>query len=280
MLETKKYSRTSKGRRRGLHRERRLKLLSEFEPNCLTTDAPIGKYFVDGVAQELLTSDVTAAGTDGSIKFVKRMREEVNRAAEFAIASAKNHYFRGPGKLHETKGFFEDLQQIHKRIQRNNHLSAFDIFLSTKPGLTLDLMEPLRTTLQNTGNIIQGCLERHKPVGEGGNNDWLTHEFIQGIFDLWCNYLRIEVFSDEPQFFIRLIAAAWLDVGLPNGEEEEDDGRCLEEWLADRVRNQFPAGVPRARADMQASAYWKGMLRASWYRNFPFRGRRNLPAEK
>lgn len=276
MLETKKYSITSKDKRRGRYREKRL---SKFEPNWLTTDAPIGKYLVDGVAQELFASDTTAASTDSSIKLVKRMREEVNRAVEFAIASAKNHYFRGPGKLHETKSFFDDLREIQSLIQQHNNLNSFDIFLSTKPGLTLDLAGPLRAALQNADSLIQECLERHKPVGEGGNNDWLTQEFIQRIFDLWCNYLRVEIFSDEPQFFVRLIEAAWLDVGLPSGEED-DDGRCLKEWLAERLRNQFPAGVPRARADMQASAYWKGMLRAGWYRNFPFHGRRDLPAEK
>jgi hypothetical protein len=282
MLQTKKYNRTSKGGRRGLYREKRLKLLSKFEPNWLTTDAPIGKYLVDGVAQELLKSDVNATNTKENIKFVKRMREEINRAAEYALRSAKNHHLYGPRQLLETKRFFGDLREIQERINQNNDLSSFWIFLTTKPPIISEAIEHLRANLRDTGNLIKECLDRHKPVGEGGNTDWFTHEFIRTIFDLWCNYWRIEMFSGESKLFMRLIAAAWQDLGFPNGEEDEEewDEQCLKGWLAGRVGTQFPAGVPRARADMQASAYWKGMLRASWYRNFPYRSRRDLPAEK
>jgi hypothetical protein len=46
----------------------------------------------------------------------------------------------------------------------------------------------------------------------------------------------------KSRIFIRLIAAAWHDVGFPTMAE---DGRCLEDWLADRVRKQFPKGFPR-----------------------------------
>ena len=111
MLQTKKYNRTSKGGRRGLHRERRLKLLSKFESNWLTTDAPIGKYLVDGVAQELLKSGMTAAGTDENIKFVERMRREISQAAEYSILSARARLVRGPERRRKVKRFFEDLRQ-------------------------------------------------------------------------------------------------------------------------------------------------------------------------
>jgi hypothetical protein len=46
----------------------------------------------------------------------------------------------------------------------------------------------------------------------------------------------------------KFVAAAWRDVGFPT---EEQDGRCLEEWLADRVRRDFPEKTPKARKERQ-----------------------------
>ncbi|HZL70396.1 MAG TPA: hypothetical protein VFC29_24045 [Candidatus Limnocylindrales bacterium] len=247
MLQTKKYNRTSKGGRRGLHRERRLKLLSKFEPNWLTTDAPIGKYLVDGVAQELLKSGMTAAGADENIKFVERMRREISKAAEYSMLWARAHLVRGPERLRKAKRFFEDLRQIQFLINRNVDVTPWDLLYATKMTESMSEDEFLLDTLQDTGGLIEDCLEGRKPVGEGGNYDWLTHLFIQNIFDLWCRYISVEVFPDENRHFIRLIAAAWQDVGLPT----EEDRRCLEDWLADRVRKQFHEGIHSARVSCE-----------------------------
>src|SRR5262245_41359681 len=58
-------------RRRGKHREKRLKML-EAEPHWLANDAPYGKYHVDAVALELFLRGAAASnhGEDGFVRLV------------------------------------------------------------------------------------------------------------------------------------------------------------------------------------------------------------------
>src|SRR5262249_19531591 len=82
---------------------------------------------------------------------------------------------------------------------------------------------------------------------ESGNYDWLTRCFIDEVFELWCRYVRVDL-NNEARVFNKLLAAAWRDVRFPT---EEEDGRCLEEWLADRVRKHFSDGIHNSRVSQQ-----------------------------
>jgi hypothetical protein len=67
------------------------------------------------------------------------------------------------------------------------------------------------------------------------------------VFELWCRYVRVDL-NNEAQVFNKLLAAAWRDTRFPT---EEEDGRRLEEWLADRVRKRFLEGIHNSRVSQQ-----------------------------
>ena len=113
-----------------------------------------------------------------------------------------------------------------------------------------DSTEALLSILELADLAIQDYLESYQALGgEGGNHDWLTRCFIDELFELWCRYLCVDL-CDEARVFNKLLVAAWRDVQFPT---QEEDGRRLEDWLAERVRKNkhFRDGVPAARRDRQ-----------------------------
>ena len=102
--------------------------------------------------------------------------------------------------------------------------------------------------------------------GQSGNHDPLTRTFIAEIFDLWLSLVPVEGFRDvegfrgDDRLFKRLLTAAWRDLRLPT---KDHNGQRLEEWLADRVRKQFPEGILNTRMDRQRYESWKLGLRSS-----------------
>jgi hypothetical protein len=237
----------AKGRRRGKHREKRLKML-EAKPHRLAGEAPVGEYLVDAVALELFFRGASAS-TRGEGKFVRLVREDVSLAAKFAAMSAKIHLRWRPKKLHLTKRFFEDLRHIQKRIRRNKGLSPLDLQTSLNQiSIPNVRAEALQSTLGLADIAIRDYLERYRTSSsEPGNYDWLTRRFIDELFELWCGYVRVEL-SNEAKVFNKLLAAAWRDVRFPTREQ---DGQRLEDWLADRVRKHFSDEICSSRRDRQ-----------------------------
>jgi hypothetical protein len=242
--------RAARGRRRGTHREKRLKMLKA-KPHWLASEAPVGEYLVDKVAVELLLRGATLS-TCGEDEFVPLFREDVNAAASLAMQFTRVRQVWRPEKLQLTNRFFDDLQAIQYRIKRNEGLSKDDLLVSRNPISIRKLRSQdatdLQTALQLAAKAIEDYLETYLPNNKrGGNYDWLTRYFIDEFFELWCRHVQVELY-DEARVFNKLLAAAWRDVGFPT---EEPDGRCLEEWLADRVRKDFPEKTPKARKERQ-----------------------------
>lgn len=240
----------ARGRRRGKHRDNRLKML-EAEPHWLASEAPVGEYFVDKVALELLLRGATLS-TYGEDEFVRLFREDVSAAAPLARQFTRVRLFWRPEKLHLTNRFFDDLRAIRSRIKRNEGLHKDELLVSRNRISIRKLRSQdatdLQTALRLAAKAIESYLESHRPdTKRGGNYDWLTRYFINEFFELWCRHVQVELY-DEARVFNKLLAAAWRDVGFPT---EEPDGRCLEEWLADRVRKDFPEKIPKARKERQ-----------------------------
>src|SRR5262245_21534749 len=234
--------------RRGTHREKRLKML-EAKPHWLANDAPHGEYLVDTVASELFLrgAAVSNHGEDG---FVRLVREDVSLAAQYAVISARIHLVRQPEKTRQTKRLFDDLRHILLRLNRNKDLSLTDLRTYTRPNLGT-LMRPdqerLLSLLQLSENEIRHYLVSYRVCSKGGNKDRLTGQFIDEIFELWCRYVRVDLY-DEARVFKKLLVAAWRDVQFPT---QEHSGQRLEDWLADRVRKHFSNGVVSSRRDQQ-----------------------------
>ena len=216
-------------RRRGRHREQRLKMLAA-KPQWLANDAPYGEYLVDTVALELFLRGA-ALSTYGEDEFVRRL-----------------HWW--PGKLLLTR-LFEDIQHIRSRIRRIEGLDPGEIRTFLEPISIRKVrdqdVEALRSSMRDLDGAIRDFLESYRPHSPGGNYDWLTRNFIDECFELWCRYVQVELY-DEARVFNKLLAAAWRDVGFPTREQ---DGQRLEDRLADRVRKHFSDGVCSSRRDRQ-----------------------------
>ena len=242
-------------KKRGRHRAKRKKQAA-IEPKRLAEDAPLGTYLIDDVAIEIFLSG-GAPGATGN-EFVSLVRHEIWLVAQFAQMSAANQFVREPQRRRKTKRFFDDLSVIRSRIERNKKdLHRVDLVLSTAPRyprpplkqkLEGDEIDGLLAVLQDASERIEDYLERHKLDVRGGNYDYRTRTFIEDVFDLWCDWYSGEASREESRLFIRLLSAAWRDVGFP---ADEEDGRCLEDWFADRVRKRFDAGISSARISRQ-----------------------------
>jgi len=246
----------ARGRRRGTHREKRREIL-KVKPHWLAREAPEGEYLVDAVAVELFLGEGVSLATQFAARdeFVKIVREDVSLAAQFAAMRARIHLVRRPEVQRLAKRYFSDLREIAARIKRNEGLNPTDLLVSTTPNPNSPRHEGpkrLQTVLRLTLNEIRHYLGRYRVRNESGNYDWFTRCFIDEVFELWCRYVRVDL-NDEARVFNKLLAAAWRDVQFPT---EEEDGRRLEDWLADRVRKHFSDGVCSARRDHQELALY------------------------
>lgn len=241
--------------RSGPHRQQRLKT-QNIEPVWIREDAPIGKYLVDGVAQELMLAGVIGTGSDGK-SLIPLVRDKVWLAAAYAAMRARNYLVNNPKRRRLMKRLFEDLRYIEKRIERNSDLRRIDFVLytwdarwRTRLPNQRDHHEDLLTTLEHTGNVIRDYLSTHSlKKARGGNHDPLTGQFIDDIFDLWCDDLDVGDLPRESLMFHRLVVAGWQDVGFPTNDK---DGQSLEIRLGDRIRKRFHNGdITRAREDQQ-----------------------------
>jgi hypothetical protein len=242
-------------RRRGRHREQRLKILAT-EPQWLANDAPYGEYRVDFVAMELFLR-CAGLSTYGEDEFVRLVREGVSGAASLAMMFARRRLRWRPEKLLLTSRLFEDVRHIQSRIRRSQGLDPGEIRRLLKP-ISIrkvryqDVVEPLWSSMRKLDGAIRDFLETYRSHSKGGNYDWLTRNFIDECFELWCRYVQVE-FNNEAQVFNKFVAAAWRDVNFPTSEQ---DGRCLEEWLADRVRKHFHDKICNARREQQELNQW------------------------
>jgi hypothetical protein len=223
----------------------------EAKPHWLANDAPYGEYLVDIVAMELFLRGATLS-TYGEDEFVRLFREDISAAASLARQFTRVRLIWRPEKLHLTNRFFDDLRAIRSRIKQNEGLHKDELLVSRKRISIRKLRSQdatdLQTALRLAAKAIEDYLESYLPdTKRGGNYDWLTHYFIDECFELWCRYVQVEL-NNEAQVFNKFVAAAWRDVGFST---EEPDGRCLEEWLADRVRKHFVDGVCNARRERQ-----------------------------
>jgi hypothetical protein len=246
MPTTQKPS-AARGGRRGKHRKNRLKML-EAKPHWLASDAPYGEYLVDTIALELFRGAAVSHRDEGG--FVRLVREDINLAAQFAALRARIRLRWRPEKLRLARQLFKDLFHIQQRIQRNKGLDRTTLLTVIDPISKVkgrDLVGALLSSLGLAEVAIQEFLDTYKPLGEGGNYDWLTRAFVDEIFEVWCRYVQVDL-NDEVNVFNKLVAAAWRDVGFPT---KDKDGQRLEDWLADRVRKDFPEKTPKARKERQ-----------------------------
>jgi hypothetical protein len=237
----------ARGGRRGKHRKNRLKML-DAKPQWLAKDAPYGEYLVDFVAMELLLRGAAVPHRDED-GFVRLVREDISLAAQFAALQARIRLRWRPEKLRLARQLFNDLFHIQQRIQRNKGLDRTTLLTVIDPISKVkgrDLVGALLSSLGLAEVAIQEFLDAYKPLGEGGNYDWLTRAFIDEIFQVWCRHVQVDL-NDEADVFNKLVAAAWRDVGFPT---KDKDGHRLEDWLADRVRH-LPEKIPKARKERQ-----------------------------
>lgn len=231
----------------------------EAKPHWLAKDAPYGEYIVDSLAMELFLRNAGLSTSYGEDEFVRLVREDVSLAAHYALMSARIHLVQRPEKKPQIKRLFDDLPQILFLLDRNKDLDPTDLLVYTIPN---PLMRPdherLLSVLQRDENEIRHYLASCRVRSEGGNKDRLTGQFIDEIFELWCRCVRVDLY-DETQVFNKLLVAAWRDVGFPT---EEQDGRCLKEWLKERVRKHFSDGVCNARIERQELNLWLERIRA------------------
>jgi hypothetical protein len=228
----------------------------EAKPHWLASEARVGEYRVDTVALELLLRGA-ALSTCGEDEFVRLFREDVSAAASLARQFARVRLVWRPENLHLTNRFFDDLRAIQYRIKRNEGLSKDDLLVSRNPISLRKLRSQdatdLQTALRLAAKAIEDYLESYLPdTKRGGNYDWQTRCFIDELFELWCRCVRVDLY-DEAQVFNKLLAAAWRDVQFPT---QEKDGRCLEDWLAGRVRKHFHDGICNKRRERQELNLW------------------------
>jgi hypothetical protein len=241
----------------------------------LSDDAPLGAYLVDTVAQELFavadkgTSPLEALShlelepfiqylpsiQDSPTAFARLIRQRISFSANYSLMVARNYFVNNPRYLHLTRRFFRDLSKIQVLIHRNKSLDPLGLSLSTKLAQssrsqtrTDQIEHKLQSALQLVNKLIGEYLLRYKPKGKPGNHDPFTQGFIDEIFELWCDHVWVEPLPRENRLFIRLIAAAWLDLGLPTKDHK---GVRLEDWLNDRVRKRFPNGIHSSRLSRQ-----------------------------
>jgi hypothetical protein len=193
----------ARGRRRGKHREKRLKMLKA-KPQWLANDAPYGEYLVDTVALELFLRGA-ALSTYGEDEFVRLVREGVSRAASLAKMFTRLRLHWRPEKSLLTRRLFEDVQYIQSRIRRNEGLDPGDIRTFLKP-ISIrkvrdqDVVEALWSSMLDLDGAIRDFLKTYRPHSQGGNYDWLTRNFIDECFELWNRYVQVEL-NNEAQVF-------------------------------------------------------------------------------
>jgi hypothetical protein len=240
-------------------------------------DAPLGTYHIDELADELLALGFTP---NDRAKLIATIRLEIYFAADIAVVQYKNDRYSEPLRFRKIKRFFRDTAQIEKLIRRNEGLDITDIVLATtrldlsrdsvewmserlnaiisagekflgerRPSRTLKEIEDLLVALSTTAEAIKKFQENNRPTGNPGNRDPLTQQFIDGIFEYWCEHLSIGGNPDEDKLFLRFLSAAWRDVQFPTKDHK---GQPLEDWLADRVRKRFREGVCAARLQNQS----------------------------
>jgi hypothetical protein len=223
----------------------------DVKPHWLANNAPLGEYLVDFVAMELFLR-CSGPSHYSEDEFVRLFREDVSIAASLATMFTRVRLVWRPEKLHLTNRFFDDIRDIHSLIKRNEGLSKDETLDSLNP-ISIGKWRSVNKTdlqivLRVAAKAIEDYLESYvSHTNEGGNYDWPTRYFIDEFFELWCRYVRCDL-NNEAQVFNKLLAAAWRDVKFPTREQ---DGQCLEEWLADRVRKHFRDGVCSSRSDRQ-----------------------------
>jgi len=232
------------------------------EAAWLAEDAAIGTYFIDSVAEELF-----AAGAKGesATKFVRTLRHEMSLASRFAVMTAENHFVNEPRWRALTKRLFGDLAKIQKLIERNANLDRMNIFLTTKrnrgrpPPLRdePDEIDNLLAALQRMRDVTKDFFSTRTLQGRPGNYDPLTRGFIYEVFEVWSKVLWVAGSNEEDHLFLRLLVAAWRDFEFPTREQH---GQRLEDWLADRLRKQFPEGICSARLSGQDEALYNAWM--------------------
>jgi hypothetical protein len=259
----------------GSSSRRRHSLEHELPPHIkwLSDDAPLGAYLVDTVAQGLFEVKGTsvletlshlevepfiqhlASSQDSPIAFARLIRQRISFSANYSVMVARNYFVNNPRRLHLTRRFFGDLPKIRVLIDRNKSLNPLALFLSTTKLVQLsrsqsgtDQIKHLQSALQLVSKLIGEYLLSYKPQGKPGNHDPFARAFIDEIFELWCDHVWVEPLPSENRLFIRLIAAAWLDLRLPTKDHK---GVRLEDWLNDRVRKRFPDGIHSSRLSRQ-----------------------------
>jgi hypothetical protein len=257
-------------------RRRRLSL-DDLPPHIkyLSEDAPLGAYLVDTVAQEFFA--VADNGTYPPLEtwshlevepfkqhvpsflysptaFARLIRQRICFSAHYSVMVTRNYFVNNPRDLDLTKSFFSDLSKIQLLIDQNKSFDPRALFPSIKlvqPSRSqmggIVQIENLQSALQHVSKLI-GDLLRYKPQGKPGHHDPFTRAFIDEIFELWCDHVWVEPWPHENRLFIRLIAAAWLDLRLPT---QDHTGVRLEDWLNDRVRKQFSDGIHSSRLSRQ-----------------------------
>jgi hypothetical protein len=101
-------------------------------------------------------------------------------------------------------------------------------------------------------DAISYYLKIRKVCKAGGNHDVVTQWFVFELFEIWRRLLFVRKTANETEMFERFIWAAWQDVGFPT---EDDEGRSVKAWLADRLRKQFPKGLSRSPKDLAEAEY-------------------------
>jgi hypothetical protein len=225
---------------------------SEKGARPLVEDASVGTYLIDDVARELFS--FAATGPLSKTEFIKLMRHKIDFAAQFAAMAAKNQFVRQPKRRRLTRRFFDDLGVIRSRIDRNRNLELTDLLLSIFPTgrSPRDAPRRLQAALQHTSELIRDFLQSNKRDPGGGNHDYFTRTFIDEIFEYWCEFYVAAASKDEFGRFIKLLSAAWRDVDF---RRDDEDGRDLEQWLAERVRKQFVDGISETRVSRQEFQY-------------------------
>ena len=192
--------------------------------------------------------------------------EQVRKAASTAILmsvlSANSVLVSKPRYMGQAKRYFEDLDLILHLIDRNKHLdisgTSFSLRLVPDPAAiwyvdppdVQDFTRNIQSSLQQIMEEIEcyvGCFQPIRPESLR-NLDPLSHFFIENMLYVWFTFRGFPTeWWDRPlsrlprpdrRAFVRLLAAAWRDAGLPLTTSRGSSREPLEAWFSDRIRKQ------------------------------------------
>jgi hypothetical protein len=175
---------------------------------------------------------------------VEAIRAEVNRAAQIAEVRARTE----SSDLREARAHAEQLLKLLEIVERDAAkcfpagdagAAAADLSLGfVKTADAISVVQPLVEIIGNIDSLRTWGTELQKRASiapsPASHSDPLARYFIQAMRVAYLARRKKQPPRGRSGPFIRLLAAAWLDLGFPRPPASKDD---LEGWLGQKVQD-------------------------------------------